>query len=140
MPTPDQFVRDNRRAVINVQDEVSRDVRRLGVALLSTLQNTTPVDEHTAKANWLAEFNQKTDVYDENLVGYDAESLAFERARNRIQEFNMRNPSLREIHIFNNIPYIVELDDDWSTQTGGQGILVISVAQVEAAFTLGGGS
>lgn len=95
----------------NVEDNTNRLVRRVALAIDSTLVLATPVDTGRARANWIVEIGGPHQGVDElSFSPSGAESIAAATAM-----INTRQPG-EDIHITNNLNYIARLNDGWSAQ------------------------
>jgi hypothetical protein len=102
-----------------VGDSSDKLVRRVALAVDSTVVLATPVDTGRARSNWQAELNAPADgVIDAYADGKGA-STAGANATAAMQQAAAviaTHKSGDSIHLTNNLPYIGRLNDGWSAQ------------------------
>lgn len=96
-------------------EDVSREIRRLGVLIDQAVVAATPFDTGRAKSNWLMGVYTpptRQNYNDFDISGSYSLALAAEVAK----EYPI--DSLPDLWIVNNLPYIGRLNDGWSAQAG----------------------
>lgn len=110
MASPEVFSKRIGRIALKIEGNVEKGLRKAALAIDNALVNTTPFDTGRARSNWLANI----DAPASGTVEPTDPGTATARAAAEINKFKVgRNTT---IHLTNNLPYIVRLDQGWSEQ------------------------
>lgn len=110
MATPRQFAENMRRRGRNVERNAPAGQRRVALAIDAAVVLATPVDTGRARSNWLVATGAPADGVRETY-GQGAGQRAISEGR-AVIERHIQGP----IHITNNLPYIVRLNQGSSRQ------------------------
>lgn len=116
---PKSFGRRMRVVGRAVEDNASKLVRRVALAVDAEVVISTPVDTGRARSNWQTELNTAPEgtreAYSEgkegSTVGPNTQA-ALDQARATVAAHKPGDT----VHITNNLPYIGRLNDGWSAQ------------------------
>lgn len=122
MPSLEQFAKRMGKIASKVPENADKTVRKVALAVDSTVVLSTPVDKGRARSNWVAEldapFEGEIEAYspgEELGLGEGSNAAAaIEQAAGVIADYNGDQNS--EVHITNNLPYIEVLNDGSSDQ------------------------
>ena len=107
MADPNRFARRMEQLARNVERNAPETVRRAAVAINQAVVVATPVDTGAARSNWQVEFNRPAS----GTVSTTSASVTIARNNAEIERFRQG-----EIHLTNNLPYIVFLNEGSSSQ------------------------
>lgn len=120
----------------NFRVSVPRLMRKVGLVTDQVLVFSTPVDKGRARANWILNIDgpkRGEQPFIEGVAGSTTSantSEALAQARGAIKGYDNFSTS---IHISNNLPYIVPLDNGHSAQApGGMSKLAIAAGKTKA--------
>lgn len=120
MSSLEGFAKRMKRRAKNVPREVNRVKRRAALAVDQTIVLGTPVDTGTARSNWLVSLGRANDdirkAYSPLEGGDMSESGNAQAALAQGQTVIKRSKPDQDIHITNNLPYIVRLNEGYSAQ------------------------
>ena len=91
-----------------VEDNATKLVRKVAIAVDGHLVLSTPVDTGRARSNWQVEINAE--------AGGTVEPVSPQQAMAQAAAKVATSRNGDEIHITNNLPYIGKLNDGWSAQ------------------------
>lgn len=104
----------------NVPREVNKAKRRAALAVDQAVVLGTPVDTGTARSNWLVSLEDAQDntveAHAELVDGTMAETVNATGAMDQGKAVIARAKPEQDIHITNNLPYIVPLNEGSSAQ------------------------
>ncbi len=116
----DRLARRMKMRANNVPREVNRVKRKAALAIDQAVVLGTPVDTGTARSNWVVTLDGPSDRTQEaysKLVGGDiGETANAKAAMDQGKEVIARSKPEQDIHITNNLPYIVPLNEGSSAQ------------------------
>lgn len=93
-----------------MEDEINKEARALGINLLNGLTRVTPVDTGRARGNWFVGINT-------SIRSIDNERRAAQAVVNGVKVIDRaKTLDYPEIVLSNNLPYIERLNDGYSTQ------------------------
>lgn len=129
----EKFALEIARAFDDMMDEAGEFVQMIGLEAHQRITMRTPVDEGTARANWLVAIG---DVLSEEPIDERDTSgnATLARGRSVIESYSTRN-GFSEIAIFNNVDYIEYLENGSSEQARA-GMVAVTVAELQAEFNL----
>lgn len=106
-----------------VEENATKLVRKVAIAVDGHLVLSTPVDTGRARSNWQVEINAEASGTVEPVSPQQAMQEAVAKAN------TSRNGD--EIHITNNLPYIGKLNDGWSAQAPASFVQIAVLNGVE---------
>lgn len=122
MPSLRNFGKRMKQLGANVEKNADELVRKVALAVDSTVVMATPVDEGRARSNWQVNLDAPaTGVIDAYSPGKEGDTggenarEAIEQGKEQIAQYKGGTPQAA-IHITNNLPYIKRLNDGWSAQ------------------------
>ena len=121
-----------QQAVEEIEQTNYDNVRRIAVFLHAQILLNTPVDEGTARANWFVRVNSPSNVVRPNPPYSVSETRRYqEQTMSGFSSHNI-NANTTSIHLTNNLPYIFRLDQNYSPQTRGRGIVMPALQRTTA--------
>lgn len=104
-----------------VEENADALVRKVAVAVDTAVVLATPVDTGRARANWqveLGEVSNDSEVtsFPEGKGGDSGAAAAMQAINAGKNQINTYASRFKEIHIYNNLPYIQRLNDGYSAQ------------------------
>lgn len=134
----DSFSKRIRILGKRVEENSDALVRKVAVAIDTTVVLATPVDTGRARSNWQVGIGAApTGTLDSYGAGSSA-NVAIANGKRVIQQYNERHAG-KYIHITNNLPYIVPLNNGHSAQAPAgyvEKAVVVGVATVQGAGSL----
>lgn len=122
MPSLRNFGKRMKQLSANVEKNADELVRKVALAVDSTVVMATPVDEGRARSNWQVNLDAPAtgtiEPYSpgrEGSTGGENSRAAIEQGKAAIANYKGGSPS-SAIHITNNLPYIKRLNEGWSAQ------------------------
>lgn len=116
----ERFAKRMKMRANNVPREVTKVKRLTALAIDQTLVLSTPVDKGTARSNWLVSLGDARkdtiEAYNELEDGDITETANAEAAMAQGKEVIAAAKPETDIHITNNLPYIVPLNEGHSAQ------------------------
>lgn len=114
-----EFRKRMRQIGRDVEENSTKLVRKVALAVDATVVLATPVDTGRARSNWQVEIGKAADGTIDpyapgeggNTAGVNAQA-AMDQARAKIAQVQHG----QEVHITNNLDYIQRLNDGWSAQ------------------------
>lgn len=98
-------------------EDISKEIRKLGILVDQAVVAATPFDTGRAKANWL--MGVSTPPTDTIETGFDVSgSYSLSLAAKVAAEYPKND--LPDLWIVNNLPYIQRLNEGWSQQAGSK--------------------
>lgn len=132
----EQFNREvNKFAEVLVPKQFSLFIRGLAFKILRGVVRRTPVKTGRARGNWQVNVGSITS---EELERLD------KAGNSTIREGGMALAKLRKngigqiIYIFNNVPYIIDLEDGHSQEQAPVGMVKVTFAELAAGFSTSG--
>jgi hypothetical protein len=118
------------------QENANQVKRAVALDLLSRIVDRTPVDTGRARANWQVSLSSPRYANKDKLPQGRQESAVAGRAKAKGAAILRNAQEGQDIWITNNLPYINRLETGtWSDQAP-QGMVAISIAEVQQAITL----
>lgn len=114
-----------------VNGEVVRAMKEVALSVVTNVAQDTPILTGQAQANWLLAFDKPNDfmrVVDDFGIADARDSIAY--ARGMLQKLTRSDT---EIHITNNVPYIIKLNNGSSKQAPR---LFVQAAVLRASYKL----
>jgi len=137
MSSLEGFAKRMRMRANNAPHEVNRVKRNTALAVDQAVVLGTPVDTGTARSNWLvstdAPKNDIIEAYDELVGGDMSESVNAQAALAQGKKVIQAATPGQDIHITNNLPYIVPLNEGSSAQAPAAFVEEAVNAGVQAA-------
>lgn len=116
----ERFAKRMKMRAKNVPREINKVKRQAALAVDQAVVMGTPVDTGTARSNWLVSLdeasNDTIDAYVPLEGGDMSESANAKEALVQGQEVIKRSKPEQDIHLTNNLPYIVPLNEGSSAQ------------------------
>ncbi len=116
----DAFARRMRKRANNVPLQVNKVKRRAALAVDQALVLGTPVDTGTARSNWIVSLDEATErtqeAYSPLEDGDMGETANAQAALAQGKDVIARAKPHQDIHLTNNLPYIVPLNEGSSAQ------------------------
>lgn len=122
----------NRHVKNFTQKQLVLAIKKLAMDILRGVVMRTPVDEGTARNNWHVKIGSVGNEYDLELKG-GSDSRIESREGPVIENINRLMDFKKTIYIYNNIPYIVYLEDGHSGQAPN-GMVKVTLAEVASSF------
>ena len=126
------FNEDMNRATVRIRGQADRRVQRVALAAYREINNASPVDKGTFRANWVA----STDTIDR--------SVDLEKTRVDVQESITKATAVitsgakvgTTVYISNSVPYAGKLEDGYSPQAPA-GIVAPAITRIKNAVESG---
>jgi uncharacterized protein CbrC (UPF0167 family) len=114
-----------------VESETARFIADAAVEVVRDVASSTPIRTGQAQANWLTAIGKQFSYYIANAGANNAWYDSMQWAQNALQTVKYNDV----IHITNNVPYIVKLNQGSSTQAPA---LFVQMAVLRATYRLKG--
>ena len=127
-----QFILELDREVLKIEEDFRLFIKRVALEAFDRIIKRTPVDTGRARGNWFITVSpvaggEVTEVADED----GGNTLA--RGLGALNGYEQRG-DYEVITIYNNLPYILRLENGYSQKKAPAGMVAVTIAELEGAL------
>lgn len=130
--TARDFSIDIDREFAEAQGEFLTIIRKIALDALSGIVRRTPVDTGRARGNWFVSFG---DAGVEVSTSVDKNGQVTIQSGGAVIATYRQVDDMENIVIYNNLPYIVRLENGHSKQQAPAGMVEVTVTEIQAQFS-----